>query len=177
MADRTRLPPEVDRWVAALTHEAREAWQNGPGPDVLGKIGFWVALPGLDAAYQRHLAVLRQTRRTLADVATSARKLELRIGELERQAGDVDDHSQAGGADEGQAAGNAAATLAELRHDYAEAKAREERVSTASRRLMLATDAFRQAKDAATAAHTAAEEAAQSARAEMRNLQQREAGT
>jgi hypothetical protein len=177
MADQTRLPPEVGRWVAALTHEARKAWQNGPGPDVLGKIGFWVAVPGLDAAYQRHLAVLRRARRTLADVATSAKKLELRIGELERQADDVADHSQAAGADESQAARNAAATLAELRRDYADARAREERVSAASRRLMIATDAFRQAKDGAKAAHTAAEEAAQSARAEMRNSQPREAAT
>jgi hypothetical protein len=176
MAGQTRLPPEVARWVAALTHEARKAWHNGPGPDVLGKIGFWVAVPGLDAAYQRHLAVLQRSRRTLADVATSAKQLELRIGELERQADDVADHSQGSGADEGQAARNAA-VLAELRRDYTEAQAKEERVSAASRRLMVATDAFRQAKDAAKAAHTAAEEAAQSAWAEMRNSQQQEAST
>ena len=169
MADQTRLPPEVDRWVTALAHEARKAWHNRHGPEVLGKVGFWVAMPGLDAAYQRHRAVLRQTRRTLAGVATSAKQLELRIAELERQAKDVADHSQAGGADEGQAARNAAAKLAALRRDYAEAKGREERVSAVSRRLMIATDAFRQAKDATEAAHTAAEEAAQSAWAEMRN--------
>ena len=177
MAGQTRLPPEVDRWVAALTHQARKAWQSGPGPDVLGKIGFWVAVPGLDAAYQRHLAVLRRSRRTLADVATSAKQLELRIGELERQVDDVADHSHGSGADNGQAARNAAAALAELRRDYAEAKSREERISAASRRLMVATDAFRQAKDTAKAAHTAAEQAAQSAWAEMRNSQQQEAST
>jgi Sec-independent protein translocase protein TatA len=173
MADRTRLLPKVGRWVGALTHEARKAWHNGHGPEVLGKIGFWVAVPGLDAAYQRHLAVLRQTRRTVAAVATSAKRLELRIGELERRADDVADHSQG----EGQAARNAAATLAELRRAYAEAKAREERVSAASRRLMIATDAVRQAKDAAKAAHTAAEEAAQAALAEIRNSQPPEAAT
>jgi hypothetical protein len=177
MADQTRLPPEVDRWIAALTHEVHKAWRNGPGPDVLGKIGFWVAVPGLDAAYQRHLGVLRQTRRTLAAVATSARQLELRIGEVERQADDVADHSEGRGAGEGRAARNATAILAELRHEYGEAKAREERVRAASRRLMFATDAFRQAREAAKAAHTAAEDAAQSARAEMSNSQPQEAGT
>lgn len=173
MADQIRLPPEVGRWVGALTHEARKAWHNGHGPEVLGKIGFWVAVPGLDAAHQRHLAALRQARRTVATAATSAKRLELRIGELERQADGVADHSQG----EGQAVRDAAAALAELRRDYDEAKAREERVSAASRRLMIATDAFRQAEDAAKAAYSAAEEAAQAAWAEIRNSQPSEAAT
>jgi len=111
--------------------------------------------------------VLRRARRTLADVATSAKKLELRIGELERQADNAADHDQARRADEGQAAGNVAATLAELRRDYAEVTAREERVKAASRRLAAEIDAFRLAKNAAEAAHTAAEEAAQSVWAEI----------
>jgi hypothetical protein len=173
MADQTRLPPEVGRCVGALTHEVRKAWQNRHGPEVLGKIGFWAAVPGLDTACQRYLAVLRQTRRTVAAAAMAAKKLELRIGELERQADDVADHSQG----EGQAARNAAVTLAELRRDYDEAKAREERVSAASQRLLIATDAFRQAKDAAKAAHNAAEEAAQASWAEIRNSQPPEAAT
>lgn len=134
-------------------------------------------MPGLDAAYQRYLAALRQARRAVADVATAAKKLELRIGELERQADHVADHSPAGRAGDGQAARNAAATLAALRRDYAEAKAREERVSAASRRLMIATDAFRQAKDAAKAAHAAADKAAQAAWAEIRNSQPPQAAT
>jgi hypothetical protein len=35
MADQTRLPPEVDRWVGALTHEARKAWHNAHRPEIL----------------------------------------------------------------------------------------------------------------------------------------------
>jgi hypothetical protein len=163
MADQTRLPPEVERWVAELTGLARRTWRNGPGPEVLGKVGFWVALPGLDAADQRHLAVLRRARRTVATVATSAKQLELRIGELERQAG--------------QAAGKAADALAELHRDYGEMRARQERLTTASQRLQAEIDAFRQATNAAKAAHAAAEEAAQSACAEMRNSRPRGAGT
>jgi phage shock protein A len=163
MADQTPMPPKVERWVAELTGLARRTWRDGPGPEVLGKIGFWVALPGLDAADQRHLAVLRRVRRTVATVATSAKRLELRIGELERQAGQTD--------------GNAADALAELRRDYAEMKARQEHVTAASRRLQAEINAFRQAMNAAKAAHTAAEEAAQSACAEMRNARPQGAGT
>lgn len=154
MADQTRMPPKVNRWVGKLTVLAHRTWREGPGPIVLGKIGFWVSLPALDASYERYLAELRPMRRTIADVATSAKRLELRIGELERQAG--------------QAAENADA-LAGLRRDYAQMKARQERVTAASRRLQAGVDAFRQATNAVKAAHTAAEDAAQSAHVEMRN--------
>lgn len=52
-------------------------------------------------------------------------------------------------------------------------KAEEERLAAASRQLQAGINAFRQAKDAAKAAHTTAEEAAQFMRAELRNLQLR----
>ena len=162
MADQTRISPKVERWVAGLTGRARRTWRSGPGPEVVGKIGFWVALPGLDAADQRHVAVLQRIRRTVATVATSARQLELRIGELERQAG--------------QATGNADA-LAELRREHAEMKARQERVTAASRRLQVEIDAFRQTMNAVKAAHAAVEEAAQAACAEMTNSRPQGAGT
>jgi hypothetical protein len=93
-------------------------------------------------------------------LATSAKQLELRVGELEPQAG--------------QPAGNADA-LAELRRDHDQAKARLERATAASRRLQAAIDAFRQAMNAAKAAHTAADEAAQSACAQIKNSQPPEA--
>lgn len=51
--------------------------------------------------------------------------------------------------------------------EHAGAKAREERVSAASRQLMRQIDAFRLAKNAVEAAYTAAEEAAQSVWAEI----------
>jgi hypothetical protein len=154
MAEQTPMPPKVERWVAELTGRAARTWRNGPGPELLGKIGFWVALRGLDAADQGYLAVLPRARRTVAAAAVSAKQLELRIGELEKQAG--------------QAAENAGA-LADLRRDYAEMKAIQQRAAAVSRRLQAEIDAFRQATNAAKAAHTAAEEAAESARAEMRN--------
>jgi hypothetical protein len=72
-----------------------------------------LTLPALDAADQPHPVLLRLARMTVATVATSAKQPELRIGELERQAEDVFDHSQGGGADDGQAARRVADALAE----------------------------------------------------------------
>ena len=56
-------------------------------------------------------------------------------------------------------------------------KARQERVAAASRRLQAEVDAFRQAVNAAKAARAAAEEAARSTCAEMRNSRPQGAGT
>jgi predicted aminopeptidase len=154
MADQNRMPPEIEQWVGQLIGRARRNWRSGPGPEVLGKIGFWIAVPGLDAADQGYLAVLQRTRRATARVATSAKRLELRIGELERQAGEATEN---------------AAALAELRREYAEMKARQERVTAVSRRLQAEIDAFRQAMNTAKAAHAEVEEAARSATAEIKN--------
>ena len=44
---------------------------------MLGKIGFWIARPALDAAYKQHFAKLLRTRRAVADVAASGKRLEL----------------------------------------------------------------------------------------------------
>ncbi len=61
---------------------------------LLSKIGFWVAMAGLDAAYQRHLGTLTRVRRAVADVATTRKRLELQIGDLERQVGGRGDASR-----------------------------------------------------------------------------------
>jgi hypothetical protein len=58
---------------------------------MLGKIGFWVAQPGLDAACQRQLVALTRSRRDVADVATACKRLELKIAALERQVGQPED--------------------------------------------------------------------------------------
>lgn len=50
---------------------------------MLGKIGFWIARPALDAAYKQHFAEPLRTRRAVADVATSGKRLKLQIAELE----------------------------------------------------------------------------------------------
>ena len=113
---------------------------------MLGTIGFWVAQPGLDAAYQQHFAELQRARRAVADLATSCKRLELRIAELERQAGTAQDVT-------GQ--------LTHLRRQYADMQAKEERVTAASRQLMIEINAFKTGTEATKTAYTAAEEAAQ----------------
>lgn len=50
---------------------------------MLGKIGFWIARPALDAAYQQHFAEPLRTRRAVTGVATSGKRLKLQIAELE----------------------------------------------------------------------------------------------
>src|ERR1700722_20452236 len=50
---------------------------------MLGKIGFWIARPALDAAYQQHFAEPLRTRRAVTGVATSGKRLKLQIADLE----------------------------------------------------------------------------------------------
>jgi phage shock protein A len=155
MGYRIRMPPEAAKWVAG----------------VLGKIGFWVARPGLDAAYQQQLVALSRVRRAAAAVATSRKRLELQIADLERQAdeqgnpGSTD--SDGGAADHSHTARDITGQLADLRGQYAEMQAKEERITVASRRLMAEVNAFRTGKEATEAAYTAADEAARAVWAEM----------
>jgi hypothetical protein len=146
-----RIAPEIEQWAARLTAFLHNAWRGRPGSEArrtLGKIGFWVAQPGLEAACQRQLEALQCSRRDVADVATSAKRLELRIAELERQA------------DEDGAQSNTADQLVELRRQHADFQTRQERATAVSQRLMAEINAFRAGKEAAKTAYTAAEEVA-----------------
>jgi phage shock protein A len=171
------MAPEVEKWAAGLIARVSNAWRSSPAPNAsrqaLGKIGFWVARPGLDAAYQQHLVALTRVRRTVADVATSRVRLELQIGELERQADEPRDPSsktsdagQGGTIGQSQTARRVTEHLADLRRRYADIQAKEERVTAASRRLMAEINAFRASKEATKASYTAAEEAAEAVWAE-----------
>lgn len=170
-----RMTPEVEKLLARLNAQVHTAWYGsgatGAPRRLLGQIGFWIAGPGLDAAYQRQLMALTRARRAVADVATSRKRLELQIGGLERRAdeflepgSETTDTGQVGAAEQARAARDLAGQLADLRRQYADAQAKEERVSAASRRLAAEVDAFRAGKEAAKAAYTAAEEAAKAVR-------------
>jgi len=141
---------EVEEWAARLNASVRSTWRgtraSREASRMLGKIGFWIAQPGLNAAYQQHFAELQRARRAVADVATSCKKLELQIAELERQADTAPD---------------IAGQLTHLRRQYADMQAKEERVTAASRRLIAEINAFETGKEATKTAYTAAEEAAQ----------------
>jgi hypothetical protein len=90
MGYKLRVAPEVAELAGRLNASVRSTWHGMPvsreASRMLGKIGFWIAQPGLDAAYQQHFAELQRARRAVADVATSRKRLELQIAELERQA-------------------------------------------------------------------------------------------
>ena len=170
-------------------------WRSKPASDglrwLLGQIGFFVARPGLDAAYKGQLVTMSRVRRAVADVATSRARLERQAGQLDQQAaeppgqrragmaagqgahadegqpGDTADEGEPGDtADEGEP-GDTAERLASLRQRYANLQAREERLMVVSRRFQAEFDAFRDGQEAVVAAYTAAEEAAEVAWAEV----------
>lgn len=121
------------------------------------------ALPELDAVYQRQLAELMRVRRAVASVATSRKRLELQIGQMEEESGE---DRLAMGTGQDPIAGESSASregterrLAELRQQYVALEAEEEHVFAASRRLQVKVEAFRAAKEAAETAYVAAEEA------------------
>jgi phage shock protein A len=156
MGYKIRVAPEVEEWAARLNASVRSTWSGMPASReasrMLGKIGFWIAQPGLDAAYQQHFAELQRARRAVADVATSRKRLELQIAELERQA---------------ETAQGATGQLTHLRRQYADMQAKEERVTAASRRLMAQINAFKTGTEATKTAYRAAEEAGQAVRTEV----------
>lgn len=85
MAYQFRIVAEIEQLAARLTAPLHSAWRGRPGSEArraLGKIGFWIAQPGLDAACQRQLVALQRSRREVADVATAAKRVELQIAEL-----------------------------------------------------------------------------------------------
>jgi hypothetical protein len=72
---------EIEQLAARLTAPLHSAWRGRPGSEArraLGKVGFWIAQPGLDAACQRQLVALQRSRREVADVATAAKRWNCR---------------------------------------------------------------------------------------------------
>lgn len=170
MRYQSRMAPVIKRWAAPLTVPVHNAWRGTPGSELrraLGRIGFWIAQPGLDAAYQRHLVALQKSRRAVAEVATSRKRLELQIAQLEQQADQAEDPGHrardaihGGSAGQCNTRGQVSEQLADLRHQHADVQASEEQATAVSRRLMAEINAFRTSKEAIKAANAAAEEAA-----------------
>jgi phage shock protein A len=130
--------------------------------------------PDLDAAYQRLLETQMDERKAVALLATSRKRLQLEIEELEQEAGERSGQDRAEmetghrgmpGASE-VVRDTAEARFAELRRQYAAIQAQEERVAAASMRLQVEVNTFRNARKTIMAAYTAAEEAAKAVLAE-----------
>jgi phage shock protein A len=179
MGGQDRAAPEPGKRLADIQHaHPPKPWLTKPRSDaprwLIGTVGFRIALPGLDAAFQRQRLTLSRVRRATADVATSRKRLELKIGQLEQQVGELGDQNRAGSetgqdgiAAEAQALQATEERLADLRSQYADLQAAEERITAACRRLQAEIDAFQAAREAIEAAYTAAEEAAKAAWSEV----------
>jgi phage shock protein A len=126
----------------------------------------------LDYSYERQLEMLQRVRRGVADVATSRKRVELQVSQLEQKAArlvrQAQDSLDAGRADlAGDAQTRAAAVqeqLSGLRHQLAALRDEEERLTAASQRLQVKIDAFRTRKETIKASYTA-DEASRSVRA------------
>ena len=120
-----------------------------PGPGSASRSMF----PDLDAAYRRQLETLARVRRAVATVATSRKKLELRLGQLEREAWKPE--------------GGPAFEREEVRRQLDAARAEERRVGEASQRLQAKISALHSAWHAVEEAYAAAEETAKATLAEV----------
>ena len=119
----------------------------------------------LDYSYQRQLDLLTKVRRGVADVATSRKRVELQMNQLQQQANKLEDQARkalgmgredlARGALERKA--SAQGQLNDLQAQYAQLQAEEEKLTVASQRLQSKVDAFRTRKETIKATYTAAE--------------------
>ena len=119
----------------------------------------------LDYSYERQLEMVQKVRRGLADVATSRKRVELQVTQLELLAGKLQGQAQqalaAGREDLARAAliRRAAATsqISDLQSQQASLQAEQEKLTLASQRLEAKVAAFRTRKETIKAAYTAAE--------------------
>src|SRR6201996_2401656 len=119
----------------------------------------------LDYSYQRQLELLTKVRRGVADVATSRKRVELQMNQLQQQANKLEDQARKalgmGREDLARAAlerkASAQSQLNDLQAQYAQLQAEEEKLSVASQRLQSKVDAFRTRKETIKATYTAAE--------------------
>jgi hypothetical protein len=182
MGYRIRVVPEVRRWLAELrvtdagaadlVDAALVALRDrgaGMGPPLVVPLEEPTSdeRPDLDYAYQRQLEIMTQVRRAVADVATSRKRLELQIQQLEQAASKLEAQlSQALETGNDGLAAQArdrqpavAAQLADLRRQFATTRSEEDRLNAASSRLQLRVDNFRTRKEVIAAADAAADAA------------------
>jgi phage shock protein A len=119
----------------------------------------------LDYSYQQQLELLQKVRRGVADVATSRKRVELQVNQLQTSADKLDrqarDSLAAGREDLAREAlqrkAGIQAQLQDLQVQYASLQGEEEKLTGASQRLQAKVDAFRTKKETIKATYTAAE--------------------
>jgi len=119
----------------------------------------------LDYAYQRQLEDLTRVRRGVADVATSRKRVELQMNQLQQQSSKLEDQARKalgmGRDDLARAAlerkSSAQSQLNDLQAQFEQLQSDEEKLTLTSQRLQQRLDAFRTQKETIKARYTAAE--------------------
>jgi phage shock protein A len=119
----------------------------------------------LDYSYEKQLELLQQVRRGVADVATSRKRLELQMKQLQQQSDKLDGQARkalsVGREDLAREAltrkSGLQSQLTDLQGQYQSLHTEEEKLTLASQRLQAKVDAFRTKKETIKATYTAAE--------------------
>src|SRR5918997_1131457 len=119
----------------------------------------------LDYSYQRQLELLSKVRRGVADVATSRKRVELQVNQLEQQAAKLQGQAEkaigAGREDLAREAltrkSGLASQIDALKQQQAQLQGEEEKLVLAQQRLQAKVEAFRTRKETIKATYTAAE--------------------
>lgn len=119
----------------------------------------------LDYSYTQQLEMLQKVRRGVADVATSRKRVELQLNQLQQSAGKLQSQAQqalaAGREDLAREAlsrrSAALSQVTDLEGQEASLQAEEEKLTLATQRLQAKVDAFRTRKETIKATYTAAE--------------------
>lgn len=119
----------------------------------------------LDYSYQRQLELLNKVRRGVADVATSRKRVELQLNQLEQQsqklAGQAQKAIDVGREDLAREAltrkSGLGGQINDLKAQHAQLQAEEEKLVLAQQRLQAKVEAFRTRKETVKASYSAAE--------------------
>lgn len=119
----------------------------------------------LDYSYQRQLELLQKVRRGVADVATSRKRLELQLQQLQQQSSTYEEQGRKalslGREDLAREALSRRSTLQsqveDLQSQYETLQGEEEKLTLAAKRLQAKVDAFRTKKETIKATYTAAQ--------------------
>lgn len=119
----------------------------------------------LDYSYQRQLELLTKVRRGVADVATSRKRVELQIKQLEQQAGKLQGQAQSaidmGREDLAREAltrkSGLNGQISDLQVQLEQLQGEEEKLARAQQQLQAKVEAFRTRKETIKATYTAAE--------------------
>jgi DNA-binding XRE family transcriptional regulator len=169
LTDLRGTEPEVARMIGETVLALLEAGES-LGPPVVLPLESALRSPddpreALDYAYERQLETLQRVRRGVADVATSRKRLELQVTQLEQTAAkfarQAQDALETGREDVARDALSREAgvleQLSELRDQLGDLRGEEERLTAASQRLQAKVDAFRTRKETIKASYTADE--------------------